>query len=204
MDLNDDFLTLKMSYRKIFEACAKDIQVKVEKSSSVEEVKNYFYDVLIPNMETEKKNICSTRFNFNCVGCGVCCRFAVSEFSPEQLKEKAQNGDKFASQFIKTFVPYESLKDAKIIFPEYIEMLEKQKQSGYYVYHCPKITEDNRCPDYENRPQICRDFPDNPIAFLPKSCGYLWWKLQSESVLLKLNAEAEIINFYLNKFKGLD
>ena len=89
------------------------------------------------------------------------------------------------------------------IYPEYVQMLNDSGESGYYFYHCPKVTEDNRCSDYENRPQICRDFPDNPIAFLPKNCGFKDWKLKSESVSLKLNAEAEIINFYKEKIKEL-
>ena len=52
-------------------------------------------------------------------------------------------------------------------------MLIDNNESGYYFYHCPRVTKDNRCPDYENRPQICRDFPDNPLAFLPLSCGFM-------------------------------
>ena len=73
-------------------------------------------------------------------------------------------------------------------------MLEENNQSGYYFYHCPKVTEDNKCPNYENRPQICKDFPDNPIAFLPPLCGFKDWKLKSELISLKLNAESEITN----------
>ena len=133
----------------------------------------------------------------NCVKCGVCCRFAVSEFSYEKLKEKAKNGDNFASQFVSIFVPYENENDYADIFPEYLELLADSGK--YYVYHCPKITEENTCPDYDNRPQICRDFPDNPIAFVPKSCGFESWKLKSERLWLKLRAEKEIINHMLSK-----
>lgn len=135
--------------------------------------------------------------NCSCTGCGVCCRFAVSEFSPQQLKEKADNGDSYASQFLSVFVPYKNSFEYSEIFPEYIELLGENEE--YYVYHCPKVTEDNRCPDYENRPQICKDFPDNPIAFLPKTCGYKPWKLQSENLCLRLRAEKEIINYLLSE-----
>ena len=132
-----------------------------------------------------------------CRGCGVCCKFAVSEFSYDELKEKANNGDNFASQFVSVFVPYENEDEYSALFPEYLELLSDSGQ--YYVYHCPKVTDDNRCPDYDNRPQICRDFPDNPIAFLPKECGYMDWKLKSEMLWLKLRAEKEIINHLLSK-----
>jgi Fe-S-cluster containining protein len=132
-----------------------------------------------------------------CRGCGVCCKFAVSEFSYEDLREKANNGDNFASQFVSVFVPYEKEEEYSDIFPEYLELLSDSGK--YYVYHCPKVTDDNRCSDYDNRPQICRDFPDNPIAFLPKTCGYMDWKLKSEMLWLKLRAEKEIINHLLSK-----
>ena len=83
---------------------------------------------------------------------------------------------------------------------EEIQLQDHQEnyQENYYVYHCPKITEDNRCCDYENRPQICKDFPDNPIAFLPLSCAFSNWKLKSQLFWLKLVSETEIINFLLD------
>ena len=137
------------------------------------------------------------RAECGCRGCGVCCKFAVSEFSYEDLREKANNGDNFASQFVSVFVPYEKAEEYSDIFPEYLELLSDSGK--YYVYHCPKVTDDNRCSDYDNRPQICRDFPDNPIAFLPKTCGYMDWKLKSEMLWLKLRAEKEIINHLLSK-----
>ncbi len=138
-----------------------------------------------------------------CIGCGTCCKLACSEFSPEELEKKAKNGDSFAQQFIQTFVPYLNTDEVEKVFPQYLKMLKDNNESGYYFYHCPKVTEDNKCPDYSNRPQICRDFPDNPIAFLPLSCGYMDWKLKSEHISLKLNAESEIIHFYIDKIKGL-
>lgn len=140
--------------------------------------------------------VAMARKSCHCVGCGVCCKFAVSEFSPVELSQKAESGDSFAKQFISTFVPYSSIGEAQKIFPEYLEMLNRQNENNYYIYHCPKVTSDNRCPDYENRPQICRDFPDNPIAFLPLTCGYKDWKSKSEPIMLKLNAMAEILNYY--------
>lgn len=149
------------------------------------------------------RQIQAYRDECNCINCGVCCKFAVSEFSMDELRLKAENGDNYASQFLSVFVPYDDMSEVEKIYPEYIQMLKDNGESGYYFYHCPKVTEDNLCSDYENRPQICKDFPDNPIAFLPKNCGFKDWKLKSESVSLKLNAEAEIINFYKVKIKEL-
>ena len=124
-------------------------------------------------------------------------------FSPTELKTKAQNGDKTAQDFLQTFVPYQDMEEVRKVFPEYVKLLEANNENGYYFYHCPKVTQGNRCPDYENRPQICRDFPDNPTAFLPPKCGFKDWKLKSNSVSLKLSAEMEISLFYIEKIKGL-
>ena len=91
----------------------------------------------------------------------------------EELKKKAKNGDNFATQFTSIFVPYKDENEAKQIYPEYFELLsERLEGEKVYFYHCPKLTKENRCSDYENRPGICRDFPDNPLGFLPGPCGF--------------------------------
>lgn len=145
------------------------------------------------------KEILAYRSQFKCVGCATCCNLACSEFSPAELKQKAENGDNFAAQFLSVFVPYASKEDARKVYPEYIKMLEENKEDNIYFYHCPKLTEDKRCSDYENRPQICRDFPDNPLSILPKSCGYKQWKDEIEPLALMLHSMVEIIEYYKEK-----
>ncbi|MBD5401602.1 YkgJ family cysteine cluster protein [bacterium] len=220
-DLSAKYNDLKFKYRGIFLETAKKIQDEISKlkpegfvgdifesyakdslgfqwQEAVLSLLKAYYSDKIPMQISEIKSL---RKSFSCIGCGTCCKLACSEFSPEELEIKARYGDDFAKQFLQTFVPYHSQNKAAEIFPEYIELLAKQNEHGYYFYHCPKVTEDNKCPDYQNRPQICRDFPDNPLAFLPLKCGFMNWKLQSENICLKLNAEAEIINFYRQKIK---
>ena len=187
MPLGEDYENLKTSYRKIFKVCLKEAH----------ELDN-LESVWTAEIKSEFEKICRERENFSCGGCGACCRFAVSEFSPDVLKSKAQNGDNFASQFINTFVPYNSIEEAREIYPEYVEMLENLTDGEFYIYHCPKVTDDNRCPDYDNRPQICRDFPEINGVFLPKTCSFTPWKLKSESVWLKINAMIDIMN-WMNK-----
>lgn len=192
-ELGNNLKILKKNYGEIFKISYADIEAAIEGLSESERklyLENRLNNVKNKTVEYVKEQ----REASHCSCCGVCCRFAVSEFSFEELKEKSNNGDNFAKQFISTFIPYNSADEYIKIFPQYLELL---KNENYYVYHCPKVTEDNRCPDYENRPQICRDFPDNPIAFLPPMCGFSGWKLKSEFVWLKLRAEIEIINHYL-------
>lgn len=140
------------------------------------------------------------RQNFSCARCAACCRLACSEFSYEELKEKAQSGDNFATQFVSTFIPYEDENAAKEIYPEYFELLaEKLDGEKVYFYHCPKLTKDNKCSDYGNRPNICRDFPDNPLSLLPASCGFSHWREEVEPTALMLHSMLEIIDFYKSK-----
>ena len=87
-------------------------------------------------------------------------------------------------------------EEVRKVFPEYVQLLEANNENGYYFYHCPKVTQGNRCPDYENRPQICRDFPDNALSILPKTCGYKGWKEEVEPIALMLHSMVEIIEYY--------
>ena len=145
------------------------------------------------------QEILKLRENYSCKGCATCCNLACSEFSYEELKQKAENGDKFASQFVSIFVPYENREEVKKIYPQYLELLDKNTDGNVYFYHCPKLNECKRCSDYENRPQICRDFPDNPLSILPESCGYYEWRKQAEPVAMMLHAMVEIIGYYKQK-----
>lgn len=192
MTLEDELQDIKTYYRELFMQVAKEIEARLDSGESFEQLENFYKHKWAKDL----KEISKFRQQCLCSGCGVCCKFAVSEFSFEELAHKAQQGDNLAKQFISTFVPYESIEQVSEIYPEYVEFLQKLEQEDYYFYHCPKVTNNNRCPDYDNRPQICRDFPDNPLAFLPKSCSFIQWKLKSQSVCLKLNAEKEIIDFY--------
>lgn len=143
------------------------------------------------------------REKFSCSRCALCCKFACSEFSPEELKVRAENGDKFAKQFLSVFVPYENLEEAFKIYPDYVELLKHKYGNVDEVnfYYCPKLSSENLCTDYENRPDICRDFPNNALAILPNSCGFKPWKDEVEIIALTLHALSEIVGFYIEKLE---
>ena len=141
------------------------------------------------------------RDKFQCRGCGTCCNLACSEHSPEELKNRAECGDNFAKQFTKIFIPYKSKDEARIVYPEYLKLLDETLEDKVYFYHCPKLTDDKRCSDYENRPQICRVFPDNPLDILPESCGFYEWRLEVVPVAMMLHAMVEIIGYYKQKIE---
>ena len=218
-DLEQTVKSMKQKYREIFMKSVEAIQQRVdeikphdfegdifdkyEKNSLGDQWQTAVIDMFENDISREIyrkwQEILKYRENFHCKGCGTCCNLACSEFSPEQLNRKAQNGDKFATQFTSIFVPYESCEEAAKIYPEYLKLLDDTLDEEVYFYHCPKLTECKRCPDYENRPQICRDFPDNPLSILPESCGFYEWRLEVEPVALMLHSMVEIIDYYKEK-----
>jgi len=201
-DLSIEMDNLKTRYREIFIKCGEELNQRIEEANP-QNLLQFLNEEILKDVYERWIKILEYRKKFSCAGCAACCRLACSEFPPSELKQKAQNGDNFASQFVSVFIPYESEEEAKKIYPEYFELLKaKSQDENVYFYHCPKVTEDNKCPDYENRPQICKDFPDNPIGFLPKTCAYKSWKDEVETTALMLQALTEIVGYYKSKISG--
>lgn len=150
-------------------------------------------------LKTIYNNILDKRSEHSCIKCGACCKLATSEYSYAQLKQRASKGDKFSADFVSVFVPYENEEDAKNANPEFYQMVaELLEDEKVYFYHCPKV-KDNLCSDYENRPDICKDFPHNPLKLLPKTCAYNVWKNEVALQAMLLKAKVDIINFYKEK-----
>lgn len=212
-DLSENLNSLKTKYREIFKTSAEEISKRIEELRPAgvtgefpcgnrdwdDAVLKMFDEEISRDIYIKWQEILAYRKMFSCNRCATCCNLACSEFSPEVLKKKAENGDNFATQFLSVFVPYESKEEARKIYPEYIKMLEDNKEDEVYFYHCPKLSDCKLCTDYENRPQICRDFPDNPLSILPESCGFYEWKKEVEPVALLCHSMMEIIEFYKEK-----
>jgi Fe-S-cluster containining protein len=168
-----------------------------------------FENDIAKEIQRKWREMLAYRENFSCSGCGglaTCCNLACSEFSPEALGQKAANKDNFATQFLSVFVPYETRAEAEKVYPEYLQLLQNTLEGttdeDVYFYHCPKLNGEGRCSDYENRPQICRDFPDNPLSILPKSCGFYNWREEVQPVALMLHSMLEILNYYKERILG--
>ena len=181
MDVNV-YENMKLRYREIFNKSVDaikervenlrpinfegDIFDKYEKNSIGVQWQNAVIDMFEKDICREIfqkwQEILEYRSNFECKGCATCCNLACSEYSPEELQRRAQNGDNFAKQFTGIFIPYETREEAEKIYPEYLKLLSENVEGDVYFYHCPKLN-CNRCSDYENRPDICRHF--FPIVF---------------------------------------
>ena len=146
------------------------------------------------------KAIMDKKNNYECNKCGACCKLAVSEYSYTQLKQRAMRGDKFSEDFVSVFIPYETEEEAKAVNPEYFALLNRLVEDDkIYYYHCPKVDSNNLCTIYENRPNICRDFPHNPLKLLPSECSFNEWKNEVSHQAMLLKAKTDIINFYKEK-----
>ena len=220
-DLNSTLSGMKKKYREIFIKSADAIQDRINaikpanfegdifESYEPESIGNKWQKAVLDMFKNDISKeifrkwteIIDYRKNFNCNGCAVCCNLACSEFSYEELNKRASEGDNFAQQFTSIFVPYTNKNDAKKVYPEYIKLLDKNINGDVYFYHCPKLNECKRCSDYENRPQICRAFPDNPLDILPESCGFYEWRQEVEAVAMMLHAMVEIIDYYKEKIQ---
>ncbi len=155
-------------------------------------------DILAKIQKIDERRKC-----FNCGCCSSCCKLASSEYSYEELKERAKNGDKFSQSFISVFVPYTSVEVPQKIYPDYVKLLREHfDDKNLYFYYCPKLGADGLCTDYENRPDICRDFPNNPLVALPLDCSFNEWKQEVEITALTLHALIDIVGFYKDKIKA--
>ena len=151
-------------------------------------------------LKTVYKAIMDKKNEHECNLCGACCKLAVSGYSYQQLKQRAMKGDKFSEDFVSVFVPYESEEEAKKVNPEYFELLNKLVEDDkIYYYYCPKLGDDNLCTIYENRPEICKAFPHNPLKLLPSECSFNEWKNEISHQAMLLKAKTDIVMYYKQK-----
>lgn len=170
-------------------------------------VESYIKKELSQQIYSQVKKIEDYREKFSCNRTGTCCRLSSSEYSYEELKDRANDGDSFAKQFISVFIPYKSQAEARKVFPEYIDFVlnEFGDNEKIYFYHCPHIDDNNLCKIYDTgkRPQICSDFPSNPLAIMFTNCGYIQWKNETIIPALTSHAMIEICMFTLDKLEAM-
>ncbi|ACS79548.1 YkgJ family cysteine cluster protein [Maridesulfovibrio salexigens] len=95
----------------------------------------------------------------SCKMCGNCCRSICLHAGGKWLKNE--------KQFLKAVDEDELLSRFEIC---------GKTEEGYLKFSCTSLTDNGTCNDYENRPQLCRNFP-NPTIFmqfgeLPAGCGF--------------------------------
>lgn len=188
---------LLKKYREVFVSVLASIQGELN-GLTPNKIREYLEKDLEKHIQSQRKEILERRKKFNCAKCGACCRLAISEFSPKELLVKAQSGDEFAKEFISTFEPYLDESTPKSLYGEYVDLINESGETVYY-YHCKKVTDGNLCPDYENRPAICRDYPDDPIQMLHPTCAFTGWHEDIQIIVLTIRAMNEVRHHFLNE-----
>jgi len=118
-----------------------------------------------------------------CKMTGQCCKCASPSIPAVKLFQKAAEGDEFAREFFSIFIPYKNIEEARKVNKGIVERSlnacnnPKNKISAKELvfYHCRYISNDNKCLVYEDRPQLCRDFPDTPFLIFAPGCAYEGW-----------------------------
>jgi len=136
--------------------------------------------------------------------CGQCCKCASPSSPTDELIRRAGEGDAkevniFAQEFLSIFIPYKTIDEARAVNPKIVERSINTCKSGnnkvsedkLVFYHCKYISDDNKCLVHEDRPQLCRDYPDMPYLVFAAGCAYEKWaaKCKAKYELLKKELE---------------
>ncbi len=113
-----------------------------------------------------------------CDRSGECCRGAAQVRPWERLLKNAAQGDSNARAFLNQYMPYLNLEEAHRHAPDGVAAsLEIVRERGdaeadVVFYHCRFLQGKSDCAIYEDRPALCRDFPESPFGAVPRCCGY--------------------------------
>lgn len=135
-----------------------------------------------------------------CKKTGQCCRIVTPSVPAFELLKKAAEGDDYSRDFFNIFVPYASLKEAlKVNEKTVLRSLKSAEEQGLkkediVFYCCRYIGQDNRCLIHEDRPQLCRDYPDTPFLVFSESCVYNEWSKICRKQYKDLKEEEKILN----------
>lgn len=164
-------------------------------------------------MNSYEENYLSQRPQSLCKMCGRCCRFVTIPQSYEEVQKLASEGHEGAKDFLKLFVPYESVEEARNLDAETVDnVIRLHKADGKYdkeklvFYHCRYIQDDNLCGNYASRPTLCNHFPSTPWAIVPPDCGFegwLFWRREEIKQHVRKEKE-ELLELKLLKQKTTD
>lgn len=125
---------------------------------SISRLKNYRLGTLLNivfMMFTGKEMIKTGK----CICCGACCRNINLKIAGNWLKNQHEF-NKLSTRF-----------------PEYTRfVIIGEDEQGYLKFRCSCQRQDMSCGDYQDRPDICRAFPEKSLIFcggkVPDTCGF--------------------------------
>ena len=127
-----------------------------------------------------------------CRHCGVCCKLIPIDIANKQLiRDGIQSVD---DDFFKFLVPL-SLQEAQSINDLYVKKVQEFFPRVIF-FRCKNLAEDNLCTSFDKH-EICKVFPNHPMAIIPDECGYYGEIfLKSEELKQKVRKYKEEIIYY--------
>jgi Fe-S-cluster containining protein len=118
-----------------------------------------------------------------CKKTGLCCSMATPSTPAMDLLKLAAEGNSYARDFLSIFNPHESIDVVRQKAPEFLEKAHSlaakspkfSSPEQVIFFRCRYLKGKNHCQVYEDRPQLCRDYPDTPFLLMPPGCGYEGW-----------------------------
>jgi len=113
-----------------------------------------------------------------CDQSGECCRGAAQWAPWQNILAQAAQGDQTSRDFLSQYVPYANRTDAEQGAPAGVAASLKvatergNDPNNVIFYRCRYLKDRNQCQIYEDRPTLCRDFPESPFGSIPACCGY--------------------------------
>ncbi|MDD3593612.1 MAG: YkgJ family cysteine cluster protein [Candidatus Gastranaerophilales bacterium] len=146
-----------------------------------------------------------------CNLCAKCCKCAIPSVSYSSLIERFNQADKFAVDFLEMFVPYNTLDEARAAsFGTVENVIKNLKNNDDYneeelkFFCCKHIKDDNRCGIYENRPELCRMYPDTPFLIMHPGCAYEDWAQECKSKYKLFMKELDNFKSIQQEYKKLE
>ncbi|MFH0702723.1 MAG: hypothetical protein V2B14_04195 [bacterium] len=145
-----------------------------------------------------------------CKMTGQCCRCASPSTPAIKLLEKGANSE-FARDFFSIFIPYKNIEEAEKINPEMVKRClnsakkptNKVSVNNIAFFHCRYIADDNKCLIYEDRPQLCRVYPDSPFVIFAAGCAYEEWAKQCKEKHDQIKEEITKLTKYKEELQSL-
>lgn len=137
-----------------------------------------------------------------CKQTGQCCRCATPSYSPSELLKRASEGDQLARDFFSLFVPYNSIEEAREVNPGIVDkalnialksLSHDVTTQNLTFYKCRYILENNKCSIHENRPELCRSYPDSPFLLIPPGCAYEEWSVLCKEKYKNMKEELSML-----------
>jgi len=125
-----------------------------------------------------------------CVGCAVnCCRcFTLRHVDPNYLKRLVKDRNHADATFALKHFTYLGFFSEHPMYPT-------RGNGGYqqHFYKCNLVTEDGLCSDYENRPDVCKEYGGDyaPDLDCPRYPEWLAQHKDEHEILLKTDDERQ-------------